>query len=274
MRQSTRCRYSAAVIVLILGLPNWTGALCEAQTHERGTTQSFTVDDMLDGVNLGASDLSDDGRWLAVTTSTLRDRIGVDNYRFGDPTYAAPQKADLLVIETQTGKIQRVFPDKQQLRSIRWSPDATKLAMLVLNGEMFTPVIWDRTAGKTTAVEVPAGDYAAETAELRWSPDGASLLIPLRSTEWLKKEKARFEYETRGPIVVHSSKEPFLAWEELRRMTLTKRLASYDLGSHSFREIVPETGLSSYNISEDGSFITWLQDVTRKTDYDFIGGSD
>jgi dipeptidyl aminopeptidase/acylaminoacyl peptidase len=229
---------------------------------------------MLDVVNLGASDLSDDGRWVAVTTATLRDRVGVDNYRYGDPTYIAPQKADLLVIDTRSGKSQRVFPDKQQLRGLRWSPDGARLAMLVLKKDAFTPVIWDSATGKATAVPVPPGQYVAETAELRWSPDGQSLLMPLRSDDWRKKERERFEYETKGPIVVHSSKEPFLAWDDLRRMTLSKRLAAYDLKSRSYREILPESKLSSFSISEDGSFITCFQDVTRKTDYDYIGGAD
>jgi hypothetical protein len=223
------------------------------QTPGATSTPGFNIEDMLDVVNIAASDVSDDGRWVAVTTSTLRGRIGVDNYRFGDPTYVAPQKADLVVIDTLSAKSQNVFPDKQQLRSIRWSPDASRLAMLVFKKDAFDPVIWERTSGKLVTVALPAGQYVAETAELRWSPDGQSLLMPLRSDEWRKKERERFEYETRGPIVVHSSKEPFLAWDDLRRMTLAKRLVAYDLKSRDFREVVPESKLSSYSISEDGT---------------------
>jgi dipeptidyl aminopeptidase/acylaminoacyl peptidase len=267
-------RLASLLITVFFGVTIALCSLCVGQTPAPTSTPGFSVEEMLDVVYLGASDLSDNGRWVAVTTSTLRDRIGVDNYRFGDPTYVAPQKADLLVIDTQTAKIQRVFPDKQQLRSIRWSPDGARLAMLVLKKDAFVPVIWDRTTGKSTSVALPPGQYVAEATELRWSPDGQSLLISLRSDEWRKKERERFEYETKGPIVVHSSKEPFLAWDDLRRMTLPKRLVAYDLRSRSFREILPESKLSSFSISEDGSFITCFQDVTRKTDYDYIGGAD
>jgi hypothetical protein len=52
-----------------------------------GTSIPFTVDDMLAVSNISISALSDDGQWLAATSSSLRDRIGVDNHRFGDPTY-------------------------------------------------------------------------------------------------------------------------------------------------------------------------------------------
>jgi len=275
MRQPTAaCRHASLLIVVVLGVTLAFQSSSAGQTPAPTSTLGFSVEEMLDVVNIGASDLSDDGRWVAVTTSTLRDRIGVDNYRFGDPTYVPPQKADLIVIDTLSAKSQKVFPDKQQLRSIRWSPDGSRLAMLVLNKDAFDPVIWERTSGKLVTVALPAGQYVAETAELRWSPDGQSLLMPLRSDEWRKKERERFEHETRGPIVVHSSKEPFLAWDDLRRMTLAKRLVAYDLKGGDFREILPESKLSSYSISEDGTFVTCWEDVTKKTDYDYIGGSD
>lgn len=57
----------------------------------------FTVDDMLDVAAPRAVDLSKDGRWLAATASTLRDRIGIDNSRFGDPTYIAVRRPNSLV---------------------------------------------------------------------------------------------------------------------------------------------------------------------------------
>jgi hypothetical protein len=49
----------------------------------------FTVEDMLDVANVTVADVSADGHWIAATSSSLRDRIGIDNSRFGDPTYIA-----------------------------------------------------------------------------------------------------------------------------------------------------------------------------------------
>jgi len=51
---------------------------------------TFTVDDMLDVSTVSIAALSDDGQWIAATSGSLRDRIGIDNHRFGDPTYIQP----------------------------------------------------------------------------------------------------------------------------------------------------------------------------------------
>ena len=158
----------------------------------------FGVDDMLDvrTVNIGA--LSDDGKWLAVTSGSLRDRIGIDNHRFGDPTYIAPNHADLMIIETATGKSQTLFADRRQVTGLTWSPGATRLAMLALAGNGFQALIWERATGKIVAVAPPAGKVAAENGELRWMPDGERLLVNLRPVEWRAQAAERFRQETQG----------------------------------------------------------------------------
>ena len=234
----------------------------------------FTVDDMLDVANVNIADLSDDGRWLAATSSSLRDRIGIDNHRFGDPTYIAPSVADVWIIDTQTGKAQKLFPARQQVRGLKWSPDGSRLAMFVLKSGAFEPVIWNRNTGKFVDPNLPSGKQAADNSEFEWSGDGTRLLIGLRAESWQKKAAERFKYETAGPVVVHSSKEPFLAWEDLRRLSTNRSLAVYDIKSGQLRELIPETKLASYDLAEDGSFITYAEDITKKTDYDVIGGTE
>ena len=229
---------------------------------------------MLDVVNVQIADLSEDGRWLAATSGSLRDRIGIDNHRFGDPTYTPPSLVDVWVIDTQAAKAQKIFPGKRQVRGLKWSPDASRLALFALKGNMFEPLIWERASGKIITVNLPKAKIAADNAELEWSPDSAQLLLALRADEWRKKAATQFENETRGPVVVHSSKEPFLAWEDLRRMSLTRSLVAYDVKSAEVRELLPETKLASYDLSEDGSFITLSEDITKKTDYDVIGGTE
>ncbi len=235
---------------------------------------AFTVEDMLDVVNVNIGDLSSDGRWLAAQSSTLRDRIGIDNYRFGDPTYIAPQLAEIWIIDTQSAKAQKLFADKRQARSLRWSPDGERLAFFLLRGDRYEPVIWERAANKFTSINLPAGRYAAENSDLEWSSDGARILLALRTEEWRAKAKEKFAYETRGPVVAHSSREPFLAWDELRRMSALRSLVSYDLKTAQSREVLPETKINSYNPAEDGSFISFFEDITKKTDYDVIFGSE
>ena len=262
----------ALVFTIVLGALPARAASPEASAPQPGP--AFTVEDMLDTINVNMADLSNDGRFLAVTASSLRDRIGIDNHRFGDPTYSAPSVVEILVIDTQTAKAQKVFPNKRQVRGLKWSPDASRLAFFVLQGDQFQPVIWERANGKLTNVALPKGKQAADNGDFQWSNDGARLIFALRKDEWRKQAAERFKYETSGPVIVHSSKEPFLAWEDLRRMSGQRSLVAYDVKSNQTQELLPEMKLGSYDLAEDGSFITYSEDVTKKTDYDVIGGTE
>ena len=105
------------LIVISLGAGLFTAATVFGQATQSasnvnsgaGASSEFTVNDLLDVANINVADLSDDGRWIAATTGSLRDRIGIDNRRFGDPTYVAPSLVDVLVIDTQTAKAQRLL---------------------------------------------------------------------------------------------------------------------------------------------------------------------
>jgi len=270
MRSSTKLYRIISSIIVIAASFTFLLPRLSAQ----GQSTAFTVDDLLDVVNLSFADLSDDGRWLAATTGSFRDRIGIDNHRFGDPTYIAPNAIDVWIIDTQTAKTQKLFPEKRQVRGMQWSPDASRLALLVLNKGVFEPMMWERSSGKLTKINLPAGKLVADNSEFQWSNDGKQLLLALRAEEWRKKAAERFQYETAGPIVVHSSKEPFLAWDDLRRISNIRSLIAYDVSSGQTREVLPEGKLGSYNLAEDGSFITYSEDITKKTDYDVIGGTE
>jgi hypothetical protein len=105
---------------------------------------TFGVDDMLKrSVNI--ADLSDDGKWLAASSASLRDRIGIDNHRYGDPTYIALNHTDLSIIETATGKSQTLFPHRRQVATLTWSPGAARLAVLALAEDAFQLLIWERS---------------------------------------------------------------------------------------------------------------------------------
>lgn len=272
--------------VYLLVLINLAGFFTDTTVFGQGTqtaakvnssaaaSSDFTINDLLDVANINVAELSDDGRWIAATTGSLRDRIGIDNRRFGDPTYVAPSLVDVWIIDTQSAKAQRLFPGKQQVRGLKWSPDGSRLALFVLKGDLYEPTIWERVTGRFINVTATAAKVAAQNAELEWSADGSQLIFAQYDSAWKRKAADRFDYETRGPIVVHSSKEPFLAWEDLRRMSMVRTLAAYDLKNGQTRELLPEIKLGSYDITEDGSLITYAEDITKKTDYDVIGGTE
>jgi len=182
-----------AIAIALAGMP------LGAMAGQAAGSSQFTVDDMLDVVNVRAADLSDDGRWLAVTAGSLRDRIGIDNYRSGDPTYTSPSLSEVWIIDTRTAKTQKLFPEKQNVRDLKWSPDGSRLALSVLKGEVFEPVIWERASGKFQPVALPKGMYAAENSDFEWTADGSQLIFSIRPLEWRKKAREAFELQTKGP---------------------------------------------------------------------------
>ena len=236
----------------------------------------FTADDGLDIVSYNALDLTSDGRWLAATSQSRRDALGVDYRRDGDPTYIRPAASRVWVIDTQTGASRAIYPDKRNLRTARWSPDGSRLALLVLDGKsgVFQPVIWERASGRLTTIAAPAGKYVAENSELRWSADGKRLLYSLHSTAWRKAAQDSFAVMTAGPVFVQSSENPFLAWDALRRMANVRSVVAYDLASGKTIELLPETMVASWEASDDGATLSYSEDITRKTDYDVIFGSE
>ena len=48
--------------------------------------QPFTTEDALNVVSLNVQAITKDGRYVAATRATQRDRKNVDHMRFGDPT--------------------------------------------------------------------------------------------------------------------------------------------------------------------------------------------
>jgi dipeptidyl aminopeptidase/acylaminoacyl peptidase len=256
-----RARIAAPLLLL---------SLCT--TNVLAQQDRYTIDDVLDTPGVAVGALSSDGRWLVVTSSTLRDRIGIDNHRFGDPTYVAPSFADVLVVDTRTAARRSVFNDRRQARGFEWSPDTERLAFLVRDGDVFRPAVWERRSGRVRTLSLPRGTFAAENASLQWSDDGRSLLLATRTEKWRREAQQRFETEVRGPVVVMDSRDPFLSWDEIRRMPMRQSLVRIDVASGGVVEVLPEMMLRSYQVT--GSDVRYLDDITKKTDYDVIGGSE
>ena len=230
--------------------------------------RAFTIDDALDMRTVSIGDVTKDGRWIAATISTRRDGLGTDYFRDSDPTYVRDTKAEVVLIDVGTGAQRAILPGKRTVKGLTWSPDGTRLGMLVLGGDVFEPVIWERSSGKLVTVKIPAGQYVAETSDLRWKPDGSGLVFSLRTLEWRKRAREQFARQTKGPVFVQSSADPFLAWDDIRRLPALRSIASYDLRSAKVTELVPERRINSYTLSRDGSILTFTEDLAEKTVYD------
>lgn len=238
------------------------------------TAGRFTIDDALDVVTYTAGDLSADGRWLAATSTTRRDNLGADFSRDGDPSYIRPALVRVWVIDTESGEARAVLPEKRNAKSLVWSPDGRQLAMLVVRGEAFEPVVWNRASGRLMRVPVPPGTYVAENSDVRWSTDGRALAFAVRKNAWREAVRDEFARLTRGPVVVQASRDPFLAWDALRRRGSQRAVVAYDVGARRLRELIPDGLIASYTLLGDNAAIAYAEDVTKKTDYDAISGGE
>ncbi len=140
--------------------------------------------------------------------------------------------------------------------------------MLVFNGDVYEPAVWDRKADRVVNVHLPAGRYVAENSDLRWTADGKSLVFTVHTTEWRKKARDTFTNMTTGPVFVQSSVDPFLAWDDVRRMGNVRSIVAFDLQTNVMRDLVPETMVGQYTLAKDGAALAYDVDVQKKTDYD------
>jgi len=240
----------------------------------------LTAEDLLNVTTASVLDVSDDGRRVAYATRRPLDNATTDHRRYGDPTYTAPAAVRLFVVDTETGASIPVLPALADIRQAAWSHAGTQLAFLQLQpgGVAADPVmrlrVWDAGRGTLRDVTLAGGARIAVNSGLAWSPDDGRLILALRSSARDEEARKRFKALTEGPIIVHSSKDPFLEWDDLGRMARWRSLAEVDLATGQLRTVLPERKLSSYAVSRDGSFITFQEDVTGKTDYDTINGTD
>ena len=273
MRTAARALLALLVAPAAL-LPTRSSAQAPAAPAASARGASFTLDDVLDVRNVSLGDLSEDGRWAIITTSSLRDRVGIDNRRYGDPTYVSPGLADIAVVDTRTGESRPLFPDKRQARGFTWSPDASRLAFLLREGDVFRLAIWERERARLRFATTPAGRIIAENSSLQWTADGTSLLLALRTADWQRTARERFLKEVEGPIVVQSSEDPFLSWDAIRRLSSLQIAALYRVEGGRFEELLPESMVDGYRLTADGALLRFNEDITKKTNYEEIFGRE
>ena len=268
-------RPSVRILAVALALANAATAVAQQgrstavnAASSRAAQTNFVAEDALNVVNVAALDLTEDGRYVVALSTIRRDGYGADYRRDGDPTYLRVPPARVLVTDTRTGVTTSVFTDKRQVRAVRWAPDGRRLAMLISNGDMLEPAIWDRMSNKVTPLQLPSGKYVAENSDIRWSANGKDILLTIRAMEWRRNARETFASMTSGPVFVQSSKDPFLSWDDIRRQGNVRSIVAINVASGRATERVPESMVASYTLAEDGSAISYAQDIQKKTDYD------
>lgn len=240
----------------------------------RAEKSLFTIRDYFEVNYLSLADMTKDGEWLACVTFSMADRrMPRDNYRYGDPTYFTPYRFTVSVMNTKTGIQKKLFKEKRHVRSLKWSPDGRMLAFFTLQEGRHRLLIYHRDSGKFERVKLPGKEPIASYSHILWSPDGRYIHFALRAEDWSEKCVKLFQYLTKGPIIIHDSDEKFLLWEKLRRKEQLMIPVSWDRKEKKLRKLLPETPIISYRLSKDGSFAAFERDVTEKTDYDVIFGT-
>jgi dipeptidyl aminopeptidase/acylaminoacyl peptidase len=234
---------------------------------------------MLKVATISVLDMTDDGSRLATTIRRPIDSASVDHRRYGDPTYLAPARVTLEILDLKTGAKNAPFKELVNVRDAAWSRDGRRLAILLAqeagkpDGFPTTSLyLWD--AERKALTQVRPSQPIAVNSNLAWTPDGTSLIVALRSPELDREARGTFKALTDGPIIAHKSSEPFLEWDLLNRSARTRTVAALDPATGAVRTVVPQGRISSYQVARDGSFMTIMEDVTSKTDYDTIGGTD
>jgi dipeptidyl aminopeptidase/acylaminoacyl peptidase len=236
--------------------------------------RGFTTHDALDVRQVSIAGATGDARWLAATVRTRRGRTDTDHFRFGDPTYIAPAYGELLVVDARTGEVRSLSDDPIQFRSPTWSPEGTRLAYYLRDGDAYDLHVYDAPSGTDREVLLHTDKALSSSAPLVWSPDGARLLVGLRPAGWAEEARAAFLGITQGPVVVQDSRNDFLAWDRVRNLDDREILALVTVEGGAVEEVLGETPVQSVRFAEDDSAL--LYEVARplKTTYGRRDGTE
>jgi dipeptidyl aminopeptidase/acylaminoacyl peptidase len=257
---------SAVPVMFLLALT------CAASlTAQEG--RPFTPDDALALNEVAIEDVSDDGRWVAASMRVRRDRLNVDHMRYGDPTYLAPSRARVLLIDTRSGERRWLHDEPVHVRALTWSPDGTRLAYFLLEGDEFRLRVHDAGSGATRDVDPRTDKAFSSGSPLLWAPDGHALLLALRPEGWAAEARSAFLAMTVGPVVVQDSREDFLAWDRVRQLNDREVPALVSVQDGGVRELPSASNLQDVRFSADGTYVTYLAVTPTKTSYTRRDGS-
>ena len=234
----------------------------------------FTPNTALDVMSGSIADVTSDGRWLAVTVQSRRDRTDVDHMRFGDPTYVSPASTRVLLIETTSGDQEWLFGDPVQVRGLTWSPDDTQLGYFLMVGGQYQLRVYDIESGNTRSVSLGTTKEVSSNSPLIWAPDGSSVLLSLRPEAWAEEARQAFAVMTSGPVVVQDSRNDFLAWDRVRNLASRQVAALVSVSSGSVEEILPEADVQGLRFGESGDFVTYTAVKPQKTAYERNEGTE
>jgi dipeptidyl aminopeptidase/acylaminoacyl peptidase len=258
----------------ILGSALAVAALASPAFAQQAQLRSFTIEDALEIRTTRIDDVSRDGRWTAFSVRIRRDQLGVNNERYGDPSYVTPTPGEFELVEANGGAPRHIVPGKVQVRGATFTKDGSKLAFFLMKGDNWALDIYDVAKSTVREVALHTTKQVASNSPLVWAPDGNSVIVSLRPDGWAAKARAAFLHMTQGDIVVQDAREPFLSWDAVRNMSDEQVPAVVTLTDGAVRELLPEADMRGVQFSADGSYIVYSTQVPKKTSYDNTSGTE
>ncbi len=241
---------------------------------QQASGRPFGIDDALNVRSSRIEDVSADGRWVALTIRVRRDALGVDNSRYGDPTYVTPSPAEFQLIDATSAQTRSILPGKVQVRGATFTKDGAKLAFFVQRGDDWALDVYEVGANRVRQIAAHTTKQVASNSPLVWAPDGKSVLVTLRPDGWTAMARAAFVHITEGPIVVQDSREPFLSWDSVKNLGEQEIPAVVTLADGAVRELIAATSIRGAEFSADGAYLVYSTAEPKKTSYDNTSGTD
>jgi dipeptidyl aminopeptidase/acylaminoacyl peptidase len=241
-----------------------------SQTHQPAYAQelkTFTPDQMLEVENTNITGITNDGRFAAVTSSSQRDRLGIDHFKFADPTYVQQRKSRLYVLNTENGERNEVTDGPTVILASAWSPDNRTLAVILMDKQRVTLHMYDAERNRLREFKPKTDLEIASNSDLNWMPDGSGLMLSLRADGWRAKADSMYTAINDGPVVIQESEKDFLAWDRVWMQNDQSVLALVNTDSRQVAELTDEVIIASLNIPKDGSFVAVTEEFPLKTNY-------
>ena len=218
--------------------------------------------------------LTDDGRFAVVTVRTRRGRMVTDHARFGDPTYVAPNRLGVLILDVANGTDYWLHEDPVQVRSLTTSPDGTRLGYLRLENGSWSLRIHDLGSNTTRTVALQTELEISSGSSLTWLPDGGSVVLGVRPRGWERRARNAFEALTQAPVIVQDSRDDFLAWDGVRNIAAEELTVRVSLDDGAVSTLLIDIRPENIVFTDDSEVMTFQTATRTKTSYTRSDGTD
>jgi dipeptidyl aminopeptidase/acylaminoacyl peptidase len=209
---------------------------------------------------------ADDGRRLAVGVRRFADNIGADCTRSEDPTYIGVHKTDVHLIEVNRGQRSWYPADGSGIQRFRMSASGEYLAYTTVKPPALRLNVYRFTTNETCEIELGPAYEIANNTDLQWRGD--HLFFAGRVATWRERAEQCYSQLENGPVVVHSSDQPFSGWETLQRLKIEQCLLRYDIRRHELRQVSQAIPAWSWDVSNDGRYVRQQVDESLQTIYE------